>query len=251
MGMNKPHLSKSLPMLQSLKQYVRDHLKYLVLYDFGLLETKKLVKDTLAMQHLAPLSDVYLPWSIYSLKPTDVVRVLNEIVVYQKSCILECGAGISTYYIAKILRDRGGHLYSLEHDQQWANVIQELLEKSHLSPFVSMISVPLREAKFGIDGCFWYDEQLISHQLSGLKFDLLLVDGPPAADTAQMYARYPAVPTLKEFLAEDCTIILDDVDRPGEREIISRWEKLLGIRFKKYLADGRVAIGRSQHGFEI
>lgn len=55
--------------------------------------------------------------------------------------------------------------------------------------------------------------------LSGI--GLLFVDGPPGA--AAPLVRYPAVPMLLPRCAADAWIVLDDTNRPAEREVADRW----------------------------
>jgi len=80
---------------------------------------------------------------------------------------------------------------------------------------------------------------------------LLLVDGPPAHDKNIMYARYPAAPYFKPFMSEDYTIILDDINRKGEQEILQKWEKELAITFYQYQLDGSIAIAQSKNSWLI
>lgn len=203
-------------------------------------------EDILAMQYLAPLSKTYLPWSTFSMRPSGVVKVINEIVINKKSNVIECGSGISTFYIASILREKGGHLFTIEHDEQWAMVFKRFLEEQQLIDFVSLITVPLTESSLAINGSFWYDEIVLTNAINNQHFDLLLVDGPPAFGPGRIHARYPAVPYFSKFLSADYTIILDDINRGGEKEVISKWEDYLNIRFDKHLVDGSVAIGRAK-----
>jgi hypothetical protein len=56
--------------------------------------------------------------------------------------------------------------------------------------------------------------------------------------------RYPALPALGDRLTADAAVILDDVDRPGERAIIEAWERETPFRFQRHDA-ARVAIGRA------
>lgn len=208
-------------------------------------------KDILAMQYLAPLSKSYLPWTAAAMRPSGVAKVLNEIVVNRKSSILECGGGISTYYIASLLKERGGHLYTIEHEKEWSNILREFLEFQNLDKFVSIILAPLVKSSFAINECPWYDEDIIRNAIGDVKLDLLLVDGPPAYQEEIMYSRYPAVPFFKDFLSEDYTIILDDINRKGEEEILQKWEEYLGISFYQYLIDGRIAVGRANKSWTV
>ena len=61
---------------------------------------------------------------------------------------MECGGGISTIYIAKILKTRGGHLYTIEHDQNWLRELQQQLEKQDLACCVSLIAAPLEDCPY-------------------------------------------------------------------------------------------------------
>jgi hypothetical protein len=75
------------------------------------------------------------------------------------------------------------------------------------------------------------------------RFDLLVVDGPPACDPGHGTRRAPALPRFGERLVVGATVMLDDISRPGEREVIARWEASTDWRF---VLDERagVAIGR-------
>ena len=158
--------------------------------------------------------------------------------------ILECGGGISTFYIARLLSSRGGHLYTIEHNEKWINVFQDGLKKEGLAHLVTFIYAPLKETNLSLENTPWYDTEAISKELSkDKKIDLLLVDGPPAYEEDIKYSRYPAVPYFLSQLNSDSTIIIDDVNRSGEQEIIKRWEKILNI--KSEIREGDVAIFRT------
>ncbi|MCL1467693.1 class I SAM-dependent methyltransferase [Argonema galeatum] len=208
-------------------------------------------KDILAMQYLAPLSKTYLPWTSSSMRPSALVIVLNDIVINRRTCILECGGGISTFYMARLLKEKGGHLYTVEHDKEWAEILNWLLKQEGLSECVSVIPAPLVKTDLAINENLWYDTKIIGDIISGQKIDLLIVDGPLAYTKELMYARYPAVPYYKNFLATEYTIVLDDINRQGEQEILLKWEKELGILFQKRLADGNIGIGSSKRSFKI
>ena len=68
----------------------------------------------------------------------------------------------------------------------------------------------------------------------------MLVDGPPAYDEYIKYSRYPAVPYFRSQLARNFSVIIDDANRSGEREIIKRWQEILNLDFE--IGDGDIAI---------
>ncbi len=67
----------------------------------------------------------------------------------------------------------------------------------------------------------WYDLPDLD-KLPG-KIDMLVVDGPPWK--LQHLARYPALPVLFKYLSDNAVIILDDGNRPDEKEIVKLWKK--------------------------
>jgi hypothetical protein len=59
------------------------------------------------------------------------------------------------------------------------------------------------------------------------------------------------VPFFKDSLSPNYTIVLDDINRLGEQEIVERWEGELGIRFQSRFLDGTIALGRQKAAFVI
>jgi hypothetical protein len=54
---------------------------------------------------------------------------------------------------------------------------------------------------------------------------VLVVDGPPTA-TGDL-ARFPAIPLLRERLAPDAVIIMDDLIRDSDQRVADLWRELL------------------------
>lgn len=211
-------------------------------------------KDTLAMQALAPLSSKFLPWSQAAMRPSGLLAVLNDVVINRRRSIVECGGGVSTFYISRLLRERGegGHLFSIENDQDWASLLQQSLDKEGLSEWATVVFAPLAPTSHGWNGSgAWYSEEKLACISDKGKIDLLIVDGPPAYSTELRYARYPAVPFFKSSLAEDYTVVLDDINRRGEQEIAERWGQELKVKFSLRFIDGTIAIGRPRHSFSV
>src|ERR1043165_8497325 len=115
-------------------------------------------KDMLAMQALGPLSLTYLPWSQAAMRPSGLVAVLNDIMINGRSHIVECGSGISTFYIARLLKERGGHIHTIEHDETWAGLLEKALETEGLAEHASVVFAPLAKARHTWSGSEWYDE---------------------------------------------------------------------------------------------
>lgn len=207
--------------------------------------------DSLAMTNLSLLVPEYLPWTDAAMRPSGLLAVVNDIVLHSRTSCLECGSGLSTIYIATILQQLGGHLYSIEHDRDWARFVEAMLHRRGLQNVVSIIYAPLDSLVIGSESYMWYHEAAVKSQTVDLKIDLLLVDGPPAYTKETEHARYPALPFFVNNLADHYTIILDDVDRPGEQEVLARWEAEYKICFERRSVTGGIAIGRSGPQFKI
>ena len=236
--------------MKIIKKYIHDIYSKAFLNNLS--ELKLIQHELLNTQRLAPLFNNYIPWTSSSMSPSAIVTILNEIVINSRECVVECGSGISTLFIAKIFNELGnGHIYTIEHDQTWIEVIENILKREGLDKFVSIIYAPLVSTDVSLDKSQWYNTQPINEKLSDKEVDLIIVDGPPGHKKEIMYSRYPAVPYLKNFFADSFTIILDDCNRIGESEIVTRWEEILSIRFEKHLLKGNIAIGKSKPSFTI
>lgn len=110
----------------------------------------------------------------------------------------------------------GGHVYSLEHEAQFAEATRRLLRDYGLQDFASVIDAPLQSEGSQSP---WYSLDGLPDSLPPV--DVLVVDGPPASGAP--LARYPALPRLKSRLAAKCSVFVDDADRPSEQETIRRW----------------------------
>jgi protein-L-isoaspartate O-methyltransferase len=74
----------------------------------------------MAVQILAPLCNVFLPWTNWSLRPASIVTILTEMLLHRRRVVVELGSGVSTVYLAAFLRDTAGKVYAVEHDPAWA-----------------------------------------------------------------------------------------------------------------------------------
>jgi predicted O-methyltransferase YrrM len=183
--------------------------------------------DLGAWQILTPLlaRDPYLPWTSGSMRPAALVAVCNEIVHGGRTRIVECGSGFGTVVLARLLRERGaGALVALEHDRHWAALVEEQLRTEGLGEIARVHYAPL-----GGDPP-WYD--LHDSDRLPAEVDLLIVDGPPAFDPGHETRRSPALPWFGDRLVAGAKVILDDIDRDGEREVLARWEASSDWRFE-------------------
>jgi predicted O-methyltransferase YrrM len=192
----------------------------------GFADEPRQAEDLHAWQILRPLLDAggYLPWSTGSMRPAALVTVCNEIVHNDRAAILECGSGVSTVVLARLLRQRGsGTLTAIEHDEGWAHRVDALLHAEGLDQIARVISAPLEGDPP------WYATAPLTALPDAI--DLLIVDGPPADQPATATRRAPALAFFAERLVPGATVVLDDLDRPGEQHVIASWERDTTWRF--------------------
>lgn len=177
--------------------------------------------DLRAMELLRPLLPAaYLPWTAASIRPAALVAVCNDVVIRRRRTIVELGSGISTVVLARLLGQTGGRLVSVDHDEQWLAIVADLLTAAGLRDAVRLHHAPL------VAG--WYDRASMAKALTdadGAAVDLLVVDGPPAWRPGTEMSRLPAAEALTPHLSPDATVILDDLHRPGEQEIVRCWAR--------------------------
>lgn len=201
------------------------------------------LEDAYSLSLLQPLiaGHPYLPFTPAALRPFALAHILNDIVVNQRREIIEFGAGLSTVLIGRlIVQNRlDARLLSVEHSGVWAKSLQEKLRTEGLNEVVRVIYAPLKATGLSECSCEWYDLEGVGRLREGRRFDMMIVDGPPAWEKGKEMARYPALPVMKAGLCEKHAIYLDDANRPGEQEILRKWEEQTGFQFR--IAGGTLA----------
>jgi predicted O-methyltransferase YrrM len=207
--------------------------------------------DEAARVALAALGGPYLPWGAGTMRPAGLVAVCNDIVLMGRRRVVELGSGVSTVLLARLLTQRrltgSFRMVAVEHDAGWAHWVTDQLDREGFGHDVVVIHAPLLPHGLAERSLPWYDERAVAagldSALQGGLIDLLLVDGPPAYATGYGLARYPALPVLHDRLAPGATVVLDDIERPGEQEVLRRWERDTGLEFHRAELAG-VAVAR-------
>jgi hypothetical protein len=140
---------------------------------------------------------------------------LEEVILRARTTpgpILECGSGLSSLLLGIVAGQRGVDIWSLEHISEWHARVENALVRHHISR-VHLHLAPLRD--YG--GFSWYDPPLDALPDN---FSLVVCDGPPGTTPG---GRYGLLPLLGNHLAAGALILLDDANRPGEAETLSRW----------------------------
>jgi hypothetical protein len=138
--------------------------------------------------------------------------------------VVECGSGITTLLLGHRCQQLNRKLWTLEHHAGWATRMRSLMLKHGLEQTVCIVDAPF----FASDHFTWYDTRgLIENE----PFNMVICDGPPGHTQG---GRYGLLPMLGHRLADGCRILLDDASRPGEQEVLTRWEAEYGMTFEMY-----------------
>jgi predicted O-methyltransferase YrrM len=194
-------------------------------------------RDLHALVQIRPLLD-RLPLELggWAAEPLLLHHVLQALIETRPGLVVECGSGSSTVLIARCLQSLGGgRLVSIDHDPAFAARTEDLLQLHGVTATTAVVRAPLEDRRTGDGRTFrWYGagyEPLLTRPV-----DVLIVDGPPGGSNPR--ARYPALPLLAPFLSPKCVVLLDDGDRPAEREIARQWGRELNAAVT-YIRGGR------------
>jgi predicted O-methyltransferase YrrM len=202
--------------------------------DLWLIERR--VEDAHALAFLQPLTinRPLLPMTGASLRPHCLAHVINDILVNRRRRILEFGTGISTLMIGRLIRQNGldASVLSIDHDEHWVATATRMVEAEGLAEVIQVVCAPLHETELSLDGCRWYDETVLREAAASSRFDMVLVDGPPAWQPGIGRARFPALPFALERLESQASIYLDDANRAGERSVTEAWTHRYSVPFQ-------------------
>ena len=146
-------------------------------------------------------------------------RILNNVKPLR---ILELGLGQSTRMTTQYASTNPDieHIV-VEHDNNWISFFRKENELSENTEIVQLDRefIEYKEAE-SVRVFHGFQDAL-----KGKKFDFILIDAPLGGDMKQ-YSRIDVLSLLPECLDEQFVIMMDDAERPGEKNTI---EEILGI----------------------
>lgn len=173
-------------------------------------------------------------WAMDSVFGENLLQLIDE----GPENVVEVGSGHSSVLMAARLAQRGtGHLTAIDHLDRFADRTRTWIEERGVESRATVVTAPLADHQIDDGTWSWYDMSVLEEQLPE-RIDLLVVDGPPGKLGKD--SRWPAVPLLKDRLAADVAIILDDGDRPDETRVAHAWRDILGGEIR-YLPGGKGA----------
>lgn len=161
-------------------------------------------------------------------------RCLTETKV---SYALELGAGTSTRVLNAWANKFDGRVVTLEQDLDWATKLSKEIDGGQHR----ILNCQLTDVMVGSHKTKWYD---VSDNLSVKdKFDLVLVDGPIGT---KRFSRLGVLNVVENNLADEWTIIWDDLHRPGDLESFGELLEMLrkrNILHEHVVVDGDRSVG--------
>lgn len=162
-------------------------------------------------------------WNIWSIEPGFAELLIHKILTERPKTVVDLGSGNSTLIMAMILKKLGyiHKIYSVDSEKKFLEETKNRLLAEGLitGKEIQLIHAPIKNIKINQVIYKWYD---FSNAKINEKIDLLIVDGPPG--NLGKNIRYPAFHFFKEKMSENYSILLDDYNRPDEKEIVKLWE---------------------------
>lgn len=126
---------------------------------------------------------------------------------------IELGAGQTSILLSQLNARHGdrARIRTVEHDTQWA---------AHMRPKIhhDLVLSNLVEKKIDNDRISHYDTGYFD---KSIKYDFVLVDGPPAYDRQNSMNRMGVVEMVSGNLSDSFILIIDDAERRGEEILVS------------------------------
>ncbi len=155
------------------------------------------------------------PTRSWAASPDLLLTIADLVRTRKPRLVVELGSGVSTLIVAKA---GARNVISIDNSAEFAEKTREML-KAHKVRGVDVRVAPLKAHTSGVD---WYD----TAKLKDLKnIDLLIIDGPPGSKNPD--ARKPALKELLNKLSSKAVVVIDDVNRKGEREMAEAFAKAL------------------------
>lgn len=155
------------------------------------------------------------PTRSWAASPDLLLTLVHLVRKNRPKLIVELGSGISTLVMAKAAVGRA-KIVSIDHSEEFAQKTREMLNEHG----VKNVEIRVAPLKSNASGTQWYDLTLLKNLKN---IDLLVIDGPPGSKNPK--ARQPAFKEFETKLSPKAVIVIDDVNREGERELAEMFAK--------------------------
>ena len=152
----------------------------------------------------------------------ETLQFLGMLVLWkQPRHIFAFGSGLPTLFLSRLQQELGvaSHpsVMSIDHSQRYLGETRRALGPV---PGVFLLHAPLAVTECGGRVFTTYHPEYTHQIASGIHFDLVLIDGPPA----YRYGREAPLYHLAPYLSPDALIILDGANLEPEQEALRNWQ---------------------------
>ena len=179
-----------------------------------------LLEDYLQLMRLVPMPLPMPRPGTWAASEDLLLWLAGFVLEHRPRKVVDLGSGQSSVWMAAAMRTAGydGHVIGVDHDETYAEATRDLARRQGVEGWLTVVHAPLRDEVVDGRDVRWYDIAALA-DIDAI--DLLCVDGPPAQGVAQ--ARWPALPALRARLAPEAVIVLDDLIRRDEQDIVEDW----------------------------
>ncbi len=169
-----------------------------------------------------PLDEDILERLNSSTASPETLQFLGMLVLWkQPRHIFEFGSGTSTLFLSRLQHRLGATnrpiLTTIDHSQRYLGETRRLIGGD---PDVCLLHAPLAVTECAGRVFTTYHPSYLRQVPQDVRFDVVLIDGPPA----YRYGREAPLYHLAPFLTPDALIILDDANCRPEEEALRNWE---------------------------
>ena len=179
-----------------------------------------LLEDYMQLVRLVPMSLPMPRPGTWAASEDLLLWLAGYVLEHRPRTVVDLGSGQSSVWMAAAMRTAGydGQVIGVDHDEAYAQATRELARRQGVEDWLTVVHAPLREQVIEGRSVRWYDLDA----LAGIEgIDLLCIDGPPGQGAS--HARWPALPALHARLSAEATVVLDDMIRRDEQEILEEW----------------------------
>ena len=203
-----------------------------------------LLEDYMQLMRLVPMPLPMPRPGTWAASEDLLLWLAGYVLEHRPRLVVDLGSGQSSVWMAAAMRTAGydGRVIGVDHDERFALATMDLARRQGVDAWLTVVHAPLREQDIDGRSVTWYDTDALA-DIEGI--DLLSVDGPPGQGAA--YARWPALPALRHRLSPDATIVLDDLIRRDERQIVADWmARYPGFALERLAFEKGAAVMRRQ-----
>ena len=215
------HAAAALPRVQQSFKEQRADLREMRLEIVDRVDDQVvLLEDFIQLQRLVPMPLPMPRPGTWAASEDLLLWLAGYVLEHRPMLVVDLGSGQSSVWMAAAMRTAGyaGRVIGVDHDEAFAQGTRDLGRRQGVEAWLSVVHAPLREQVIEGRTVSWYDLDA----LAGIDdIDLLSIDGPPGQGAAQ--ARWPALPALHDRLSARATVVLDDMIRHDEQEILDDW----------------------------